>query len=129
MKIGEVSRRTGCNIETIRYYERIGIVDPPPRKGAYRDYGPADMKRLGFVRRARALGFSLQEVKALLDLAPHSGRNCEDVRAIAAEHLSEVRAKLADLEKMVVALNTLVSRCGNTSDDRCPLVESLLGSA
>src|ERR1700739_2452712 len=67
--IGELSRRTGCNIETIRYYERIGLMPEPPRRGRYRSYGPEDVGRLGFVRRARELGFTLDEVRALLGLA------------------------------------------------------------
>src|SRR3546814_4527399 len=68
MQIGELSRRTGCNIETIRYYERIGVLDVPLRRGRYRNYGEEDVGRLGFVRRARELGFTLDEVRALLQL-------------------------------------------------------------
>ena len=127
MKIGEVSKRTGCNIETIRYYERIGVIEPPPRKGAYRDYGPADVDRLRFIRRARELGFSLEEVQALLDLAPRPHSNCTRVQFIAEQHLSNVRAKLADLERMELALATLVEQCGASDHDRCPVVESLTG--
>ncbi|QFT76817.1 helix-turn-helix domain-containing protein [Erythrobacter sp. THAF29] len=129
MKIGEVSKRSGCNIETIRYYERIGVIAPPPRKGTYRDYGPEDVERLRFVRRARELGFSLEEVQALLDLAPHPNANCEQVQAIAEQHLANVRKKLADLKKMEAALAVLVSRCGERSEDRCPVVESLAAGA
>jgi MerR family mercuric resistance operon transcriptional regulator len=129
MKIGAVSKRTGCNIETIRYYERIGVIEPPPRKGAYRDYGPADVERLRFIRRARELGFSLEEVQALLDLAPRPHKNCNRVQSIAEQHLSNVRAKLADLERMEIALATLVERCGVNDHDRCPVVESLTGKS
>ena len=93
MKIGEVAKRTGCNIETIRYYERIGVIDPPPRRGAYRDYGPCDTERLRFIRRARELGFSLEEVRALLDLTPGHEVRCDEVQSIAEQHLASVRAK------------------------------------
>ena len=87
MKIGEVAKRTGCNIETIRYYERIGVIDAPPRRGAYRDYGPHDTERLRFIRRARELGFSLEEVRALLDLTPGQEVRCDEVQSIAEQHL------------------------------------------
>jgi MerR family transcriptional regulator, mercuric resistance operon regulatory protein len=101
MSIGEFSRRTGGNIETIRYYERIGLLPLPDRVGRYRCYGAADVRRLVFIRRARELGFTLDEVRALLKL---SEANCEtacaDVREIAASHLAEVKAKLADLKRM-----------------------------
>ena len=106
MKIGEVAKRTGCNIETIRYYERIGVIDAPPRRGAYRDYGPHDTERLRFIRRARELGFSLEEVRALLDLTPGHEVRCDEVQSIAEQHLASVRAKRADLERMEnVSLN------------------------
>lgn len=127
MKIGEVSKRTGCKIETIRYYERIGVIEPPSRRGAYRDYGPADIDRLRFVRRARQLGFSLQEVQALLDLTQGPEKHCDQVQSIAEQHLGSVRAKLTDLEQMEIALARLVKQCGTTSSDRCPVLESLAG--
>lgn len=128
MKIGEVSRQTGCNVETIRYYERIGIIAAPPRRGTYRDYAPADVRRLRFVRRARELGFCLEEVQALLDLAPRQNENCEKVQVIAEQHLASVRSKLSDLAKMELALSKLVERCGSSSTDHCPVVQSLAGS-
>lgn len=127
MRIGEVSKRTGCKIETIRYYERIGVIDPPSRKGAYRDYCQVDIERLRFVRRARELGFSLEEVQTLLDLTPGNEKHCDRVQSIAEQHLENVRAKLADLERMEVALARLVKQCDATSKDRCPVLESLNG--
>ena len=127
MKIGEVAKRTGCNIETIRYYERIGVIDPPPRRGAYRDYGPCDTERLRFIRRARELGFSLEEVRALLDLTPGHEVRCDEVQSIAEQHLANIRAKRADLERMENALAKLIEQCGTTSNDRCPVLESLAG--
>lgn len=127
MKIGDVSKQTGCKIETIRYYERIGVIDPPPRRGAYRDYGPRDIERLRFIRRARELGFSLEEVRALLDLTPGHAVRCDEVQSIAEQHLASVRAKWADLERMENALAKLIEQCGTTSVDRCPVLESLAG--
>ncbi|WP_066209325.1 MULTISPECIES: MerR family transcriptional regulator [Sphingomonadales] len=125
MKIGVVSELTGCNIETIRYYERIGLVAAPPRRGSYRDYGPSDVDRLRFVRRGRELGFSLEEIGTLLDLAPQDGATCETVQTLAEQHLRNVRAKLADLMRIETALAELVAQCGSRPVNCCPVVESL----
>lgn len=127
MKIGQVAKLTGCNIETIRYYEKVRILGVPPRKGTYREYGPADVERLRFVRRARALGFSLDEIRTLLDLAPQQEANCAMVQSVAAKHLQNVRAKMADLAKIETALCDLVDQCNRQSDQRCPVVRSLAG--
>src|SRR3546814_3805836 len=78
IQIGELSRRTGCNIETIRYYERVGLLPIPQRRGRYRSYAREDVARLGFVRRARELGFTLEEVRALLGLAVIGEGSCAD---------------------------------------------------
>ena len=125
MKIGVVSELTGCNIETIRYYERIGLVAAPPRRGSYRDYGPSDVDRLRFVRRGRELGFSLEEIGTLLDLAPQDGATCETVQTLAEQHLRNVRAKLADLMRIETALAELVAQFGSRPVNCCPVVESL----
>ena len=123
--IGELSRRTGCNIETIRYYERIGILPPARRSVArYRLYGPDDVTRLRFVRRARELGFTLDEVRALLVL---SGRDQSraDIRKLAESHLADVRARIADLQKMERVLADAVHRCECDEEPGCPLLEAL----
>ncbi|WP_086616643.1 MerR family transcriptional regulator [Erythrobacter tepidarius] len=125
MKIGAVSELTGCNIETIRYYERIGLLAAPPRRGSYRDYGPSDVDRLRFVRRGRELGFSLEEIGTLLDLAPQDGATCETVQTLAEQHLRNLRAKLADLIKIETALAHLVAQCGTRPNNYCPVVEFL----
>ena len=125
MKIGVVSELTGCNIETIRYYERIGLIAAPPRRGSYRDYGPSDVDRLRFVRRGRELGFSLDEIGTLLNLAPQDGATCETVQTLAEQHLRNVRAKLADLMRIETALAELVAQCGSRPVNCCPVVESL----
>ena len=123
--IGELSRRTGCNIETIRYYERIGLMPAPPRRGRYRSYGAADVGRLGFVRRARELGFTLDEVRALLGLAVGGHASCAEVRNLAASHLKDVRARIADLKRMERVLADSVRACDAGQDPGCPLIEAL----
>lgn len=123
--IGELSRRTGCNIETIRYYERIGLMPAPPRRGRYRSYSAVDVGRLGFVRRARELGFTLDEVRALLDLAAGGQAACAEVRTLAASHLQDVRARIADLRRMERVLADSVRACDAGQDPGCPLIQTL----
>lgn len=123
--IGELSRRTGCNIETIRYYERIGLMPAPPRRGRYRSYGADDVGRLGFVRRARELGFTLDEVRALLGLAGGGHASCAEVRNLAASHLKDVRTRIADLKRMERVLADSVRACDAGQDPGCPLIEAL----
>lgn len=126
LAIGTLSKRTGCKIETIRYYERAGLIPHPLRSpGGYRLYGTAQLKRLTFIRRARALGFSIEEVRALLNLADHRRRPCTEARAIAAAHLSDVRAKIADLKMMELVLRRTVARCTRRGGSHCPLIEAL----
>lgn len=123
--IGELSRRTGCNIETIRYYERIGLIPPPPRRGRYRSYGREDVGRLGFVRRARELGFTLDEVRTLLGLAGDGQAACAEVRTLAASHLQDVRSRIADLRRMERVLADSVRACDAGQDLSCPLIQAL----
>ena len=127
MSIGQASRRTGCNIETIRYYERIGLMPKPRRtSGRYRLFGADEIGRLTFIRRARQLGFTLDQVRALLDLAaPASKTSCAKVRVVAADHLAEVRAKIADLRTMENALARTVRQCASGRHQGCPLIDAL----
>lgn len=126
MAIGALARRTGANIETIRYYERIGVLPPAERAGRYRRYGPEDAARLAFIRRARALGFTLEEVRALLRLAASVGAtSCAEVRGLAAGHLADVRAKLADLRAIERTLADTVRRCDAGELAGCPLIDDL----
>lgn len=127
MSIGGLSAATGVNAETIRYYERTRLLPSPPRsEGGRRVYGPADVARLRFVRRARALGFPLGEVRRLLDLSEGGGRSCEEARAMALAHLAEVRAKIADLRRMEATLAEAAAACGEGASD-CPVIEALSG--
>ena len=123
--IGELSRRTGCNIETIRYYERIGLLPSPPRRGRYRQYSDEDARRLAFVRRARELGFSLAAVRALLALASGPHDSCGAARSVAAVHLGEVRSKIGDLRAMEKVLADAVRRCDMGEPRCCPVIEAL----
>ena len=123
--IGELSRLAGCNIETIRYYERIGLLPKPARRGRYRSYDQGDVGRLGFVRRARELGFTLETVRTLLGLAVGGDASCAAVRDLAAAHLKDVQSRLADLHRLERALSEAVRACGAGDDSGCPLIDAL----
>lgn len=126
--IGQLSQRTGANIETIRYYERIGLLPVALRQGRYRSYDGTDVSRLGFVRRSRELGFSIKEVRALLDLAAGGHQSCAEARDLAAVHLLDVRSRIADLRRMERTLATTVRACDEGGDAGCPLIETLEGN-
>lgn len=126
--IGELSRATGVNIETIRYYEKIGMLPSPPRtEGGRRVYGWQHKQTLAFIRRGRELGFTLGEIRALLDLGGPSDAPCADVREIAAKHLADIRAKIADLRKLERLLASTISQCEIGNSPACPVLE-ILGS-
>ncbi|MCA1606137.1 MAG: MerR family transcriptional regulator [Acidobacteria bacterium] len=125
MRIGELSRRTGVNIETIRYYERIRILPEPARSGRYRDYEDKDVRRLRFARRARELGFSLDEVRALLDLSRSDAGACAGARELSAVHLVEVRAKIASLRAMERVLADAIDACDPSGGADCAIIEAL----
>ena len=127
LSIGELSRRTGVNIETIRYYERIKMLPAPPRTASGRRvYGPAETRSLAFIRRSRELGFTLDEIRALLALSAENGQGaCAEVRELAAGHLAEVRAKIADLRAMERVLVDAVRRCDAGEAPGCPLIDAL----
>ncbi|MBB3763536.1 MerR family transcriptional regulator [Sphingomicrobium lutaoense] len=127
MKIGKLSAQTGCKIETIRYYERVGLIAAPPRKGTYRDYSPADVDTLRFIRRGRELGFSLDEIRTLLSLAPRQNIHCDEVQQIAKRQLASVQIKIADLGEMEKALTSMIEQCGEMSGGYCPVIQSLAG--
>src|SRR5712692_3417713 len=108
--IGRLSRDTGTKVETIRYYERVGLLPAPARsEGGYRLYRVDHLKRLNFIRRARTLGFSIDEVRTLLRLADERRRPCAEVRVVAEAHLEDVRAKIADLTAMEHVLKDTVA--------------------
>ena len=127
IQIGELSRRTGCNIVTIRYYEQIALLPAPARSaGRYRVYDTADVRRLAFIRRSRELGFTLDEVRTLLSLSADDGQDtCANVREVAERHLADVRAKIADLQAMEHVLADAVRRCASGEVPGCPIIDAL----
>jgi MerR family mercuric resistance operon transcriptional regulator len=126
LPIGELSRLSGVNIETIRYYERIKMLPAPPRTASGRRiYGKTDLRLLAFVRRARELGFSLDEVRALLRLGAPKTATCAEVKEIAARHLQDIRAKIADLAKLERLLAKTIVRCSGARVPECPVLDIL----
>ena len=127
IQIGELSKRTNCNIETIRYYEQIALLPAPARSaGRYRLYDTDDVRRLTFIRRARELGFTLDEIRTLLSLSASDGPGaCANVRALAESHLAEVRAKTTDLRAMEHALAEAFRRCAAGEIPGCPIIDAL----
>jgi MerR family mercuric resistance operon transcriptional regulator len=127
LSIGRVARASGVHLETIRYYERIGLIPAPGRtEGGHRAYETPALRRLAFVRRARELGFSIEEIRALLGLAEPGQRACEEVRIVAEAHLKDVRAKIADLSRLQTILAETVGRCGKEGPaPSCPVLELL----
>jgi MerR family transcriptional regulator, mercuric resistance operon regulatory protein len=129
ISIGELSRRTDCNVETIRYYERIGLLPKPRRQGGrYRRYDADDVSRLRFIRRARQLGFGLDDVRELLRLTAGRGEAARaEARQLAAAHVAEVRAKIADLQAMERILTGAICDCDAGRGPACPVIEVLSG--
>ncbi len=126
LAIGALAERTGCKVETIRYYERIGILPEPARNlGGQRRYADWHLKRLNFVRRARDLGFTLDDVRGLLRLVDEQGHSCAEVEAMAHRHLDAVRTRLADLRAMEAVLKETVARCAGGAVPDCPIIEAL----
>ena len=118
--IGELSRLTGVNIETIRYYEKIKMLQAPPRTvGGHRVYGPKETRTLAFIRRGRELGFTLDEIRALLDLGGPEKASCAEVRKIAKHHLEDIRAKINDLVKLERLLGKTIAQCSGKKVPDC----------
>ncbi len=125
LTIGRLAFATGVNVETIRYYERAGLISPPARtEGNYRSYRDSDVTRLRFVRRTRDLGFSLEQVRALLSISGHRDRSCGTVDAIATEHLTEVDRKIADLTALRRELADAVTSCAGGTVAECRILEA-----
>lgn len=130
MTIGSLSKGTGCKIETIRYYERVGLLPAPPRSaGGHRLYGEDHLRRLVFVRRSRALGFGLDEVRVLLGLVDGGAVTCAEVKAVTLGHLAEVRRKLADLKRLEGVLAEMAAQCEGGQVPDCPVIDALFEAA
>ncbi len=126
MKISELASATGTRSETVRYYEKIGLLAPPARtSGNYRSYGGEHLARLSFIRRARDLGFTIEAVRELLALSDDRTRSCEAVDGIARTHLAEVDRKLADLMALRGELGRVIDTCSHGTVADCKIIEAL----
>lgn len=130
MQIGEAAKATGVSAKMIRHYEAIGLVPAADRRDSnYRDYGHHDLHRLGFIRRARDLGFSMEEIRDLLRLWADQSRSSADVKAMALTHITELEDKIALLQEMRETLSTLADACDGDHRPDCPIIASLEGSS
>jgi MerR family mercuric resistance operon transcriptional regulator len=126
LTIGQLSKRTGVNIENIRYFEKVGLLSAPPRtEGGHRSYGDEHVRTLAFIRRGRELGFTPDEVRALLGLRRPGKASCRDVRDIGAHHLDRVRAKIADLVRLEGLLATTIQQCSGDAAPECPVLDMI----
>ncbi len=123
---GQLAKQSGCKGETIRYYEQIGLLPPPPRtEGGHRMYGEEHLRRLSFIRRSRELGFTLKEIRDLLRLVDGGAYSCAEVRALTLDHLRDVRRKIADLKRLDRVLSEMAARCEGGEIPECPIIDAL----
>lgn len=127
ISIGKLAKSAQVGVDTVRFYEKSGLLPPPPRRASgYRQYRPSDLRRLVFIRRAKELGFSLEEIAELLALKSPKGAGVGKVRELARSKLAVVERKIEDLERLRRVLQGLVQRCpGNGSVDHCPILKAL----
>jgi Cu(I)-responsive transcriptional regulator len=130
MNIGDAARQSGLPAKTIRYYESIGLIGAPQRSGSgYRNFDEADLHRLRFIARSRALGFSVEEVRHLLTLYADRDRASADVKSMVVEHIGAIDRKIADLNAMRRALQDLAEQCHGDGRPHCPILDDLAGTA
>ncbi len=123
---GQLAKRSGCNIETIRYYEKIGLMPEPPRSASgYRQYDENHERRLLFVMRGRELGFTIADLTSLLDLVDRRAVSCGEVEKLARSHLRSVQEKISDLKRMESTLSDTVRSCSGQDVPDCPLIDRL----
>ncbi len=127
MNIGDVAAASGLPAKTIRYYEEIGLVVPPRAENGYRAYREQDGHMLRFIARARSLGFSIEDCRALLSLYQDTGRASADVKRLTKDHLAEIDAKISELKDMRAALAHLVHACQGDQRPDCPIIDELAG--
>jgi Cu(I)-responsive transcriptional regulator len=129
MQIGEAANATGVTAKMIRHYESIGLIPSADRRSSnYRDYGHHDLHRLGFIRRARALGFSIEEIRELLKLWGDTSRSSKDVKTLAVQHIAELEEKISLLGEMRSTLKHLADACDGDHRPDCPIIQSLAGT-
>lgn len=126
MKISEAAQASGCHLETIRYYERIGLMPSPARTGSgYRAYSDADVERLRFITRGRDLGFSLDEIRSLMRLDQDRGLSCDDVTRLAQQHLVDIRQRIRDLQRVAAELERTIGSCQGGVRAQCTILDAL----
>lgn len=126
MKISEAAAASGCHLETVRYYEQVGLLPQPLRRaGGYRDYRPEEVDRLRFIVRGRELGFSLDKIRSLLRLAEKADLSCQEVDELAREHLQDIQAKLEDLRRMASELERVINSCSGDERGQCTILDTL----
>lgn len=126
--VGQLAKETGCKVETVHYYEKIGIMPEPPRtEGGHRVYTLPHVKRLNFIRRSRELGFRIEQIKDLLKFIDEPNHYCGEVRAMAMLQARVVQEKIDNLQRLQSALNEMVTQCkgSDNSIDDCPIVDAL----
>ena len=126
--IGQLAKQINCTVETIHYYEKVGLMPEPPRtKGGHRIYALSHAKRLNFIRRSRELGFKIEQIRELLTFIDEPNHYCGEVKAIAMLQAREVQQKMDDLERLKIALTEMVNQCKGSgySIDNCPIIEAL----
>lgn len=129
MKIGKAAAASGCHFETIRYYERVGVLPRSVRTdNGYRDYTAKDVDKLRFVTRGRELGFSLDDIRSLLRLAENSRMSCVEADRVARQHLAVVRVRIAELRRMAAELERTVKGCAGGSNATCTILSALKGT-
>jgi MerR family mercuric resistance operon transcriptional regulator len=130
MKIGEAAAASGCHLETIRYYERIGLLPKTARgENGYRDYSREDVDRMRFVSRGRDLGFSLEDIRSLLRLTADSRLSCSEADRLARRHLDDVQKRIAELRRMAKELEKTIQSCTGGKTGRCGIIGALKGEA
>ena len=126
MKISDAAAASGCHLETIRYYERVGLMPQPARTASgYRAYSLAEVERLRFISRGRELGFSLEEIRSLLRLDDDSKMSCGDVDVIARTHLADIRQRIDELHRMATELERVIAECAGGERGHCTILNAL----
>ena len=123
---GQISAKTGCKLETVRYYEKVGLLLPTARsRSGYRLYAEEDAKRLRFIRRCRELGFSISDIRDFLGIVEKRAYTCADICAVTQVRIADVKDKISDLKKILKALENMSAKCPSGTGKDCPILEAL----
>ena len=129
MNVGNAARRSGLPAKTIRYYEEIGLIRPARARNGYRDYSGGDVHRLAFLKRARDLGFTIEDCRQLMALYQDRSRASHDVRRIASDHVAVIEQKVRELQSMRATLQKLIHACHGDERPDCPILDEMAGEA